>query len=291
MAGLNSTHLRVPKTIKLFIAGEFPRTESGRTTPVYSSQDKSLYAHLCRASRKDFRNAVTAAKSAQASWEKKTAYNRSQILYRMAEMAEGKRAEFSEVLEIAQGYTTQKAQEAVDQVIDAFVYYSGFADKYQQLIGSINPVAGPHHNFTTPEAVGVVAALFEGELHLGSLVAELCAIICSGNTVVALLPEKGAAILAPLSEVFATSDLPKGVVNLLSGSRNELWQQFGNHMEVQSLGYQGTDTQILSELKVLACDNMKRLIHIPASARGSHLSLERILNYVEHKTVWHPSGF
>lgn len=298
MAGLNSTNLRVPKTIKLFIGGEFPRTESGRSIPVYASQDKSLFAHLCRASRKDLRNAVVAAKAATSSWEKKTAYNRSQILYRMAEMAEGKRHEFADTLETVQGYSAQKSADAIDQMIDAFVYYAGFADKYPQLIGTINPVAGPHHNFTTPEAVGVVGVLFDGELNLGNLVAQISAIICSGNTVVALLPEDGAAVLAPLSEVFATSDLTKGVVNLLSGHRDELWQQFGSHMEIQSLYYSGTDAKILAELKVLACENMKRIVytsnlqaHAQANVQAPALSLEQILNFVEHKTVWHPSGF
>lgn len=150
MAGLNSQNLRVAKTIKLFIGGEFPRTESGRSQPVYSKNGHLLYANLCRASRKDLRNAVTAAKGAQGGWEKKSAFNRGQILYRMAEMAEGKRAEFVEVLELLQGYTRDQADQAVDAAIDALVYYAGFTDKYTQLVGCINPVSGPHHNFTTP---------------------------------------------------------------------------------------------------------------------------------------------
>ncbi len=289
MAGLNSQSLRIPKTIKLFIGGEFPRTESGRSAPVYSKKGKTLFAHLCKASRKDLRNAVVAAKGAQSGWEKKTAYNRGQILYRMAEMAEGKRAEFVEILEEVQGYTAPQANAAVDQAIDAFVYYGGFADKYPQLVGTINPVSGPHHNFTTPEPVGLVAVVFDGELDLGGLAAHLAAIICSGNSVVALLPEDGSAILAPLAEVMATSDLSKGVVNLLSGSRDELWQQFGSHMEIQSLSYGGQDRKILTELKTLACENMKRMV-VP-SAKTAALSLEQILSFVEYKTVWHPSGF
>jgi acyl-CoA reductase-like NAD-dependent aldehyde dehydrogenase len=285
----NSSRVAAPKvlkTIKLFIGGEFPRTESGRTLPVLRT-DGSVFAQICRASRKDLRNAVTAAKEAQPGWEKKTAYNRSQILYRMAEMMEGKRAEFIEVLTSVAGYTDERAHEAVDEGIDGFVYYAGFADKYQQLMGTINPVAGPHHNFTTPEPVGVVAALFGSELDLGALTARLSAILCSGNSVVALLPEQGSALLAPLAEVLATSDLPKGVVNLLTGSVGELWRQFGEHMEIQSLSYDGKDSEILTGLDRLVCGNMKRFVR----AGGESLSLSPLLSFVEFKTVWHPSGF
>jgi acyl-CoA reductase-like NAD-dependent aldehyde dehydrogenase len=285
---LSAQGTKVAKTIKLFIGGDFPRTESGRSLPVMTRQGNRLFAHLCRASRKDLRNAVAAARAAQEGWEKKTAYNRSQILYRMAEMAEGKRAEFVEILEETLGYSREQADAAVDSAIDAFVYYAGFADKYQSLMGSINPVSGPHHCFTTPEAVGVVGVVFDGELELGALVARLCAILCSGNAVVALLPESGAAVLAPLAETLATSDLPKGVVNLLTGSRDELWPHFGTHMEIQSLSYEGKDRKILAELKAQACSNMKRLAQAPGTGA---LSLESILSFVEYKTVWHPSGF
>ncbi|MGK5082047.1 aldehyde dehydrogenase family protein [Bdellovibrionota bacterium FG-1] len=289
MSGLNSPDLRVPKTIKLFIGGEFPRTESGRTLPVYTQDGKTLFAHLCRASRKDLRNAVTAALEAQNSWAGKTAYNRSQILYRMAEMTEGKRAEFGETLQETLGYDKKLANEAVDQAIDAFVYYAGFADKYAQVIGSVNPVAGPHHCFTAPEPVGVVGVLFDGELNLGDVVAQLAAILCSGNAMIALLPEKGAAILAPLAEVFATSDLPKGVVNLLTGSLSELATQFASHMEIQSLSYEGNDGKTRGELKALACGNMKRIA--AKDLKQPRLSLDRVLSFVEYKTVWHPIGF
>ncbi len=289
MAGLNSQGLKIPKTVKLFIGGEFPRTESGRSAPVHSRKSKELFAHLCKASRKDLRNAVAAAKSAQPGWEKKTAYNRAQILYRMAEMTEGKRAEFVETLEEVQGYSRKQADDAVNEAIDAFVYYAGFADKYPQLLGTINPVSGPHHNFTTPEPVGVVAVLFDGGLDLGALVARLSAIVCSGNSVVALLPEDGAAVLAPLAEAMATSDLPKGVVNLLSGSFEELWQQFGSHMEIQSLSYAGADRKVSTELKKQAVGNMKRFV--APSPKTPALSLENIVHHIELKTVWHPSGF
>lgn len=281
-----STDLKVAKTIKLFIGGEFPRTESGRSFPVYSAKSKKLYASLCKASRKDFRNAVTAAKEAQAGWQSKSAYNRAQILYRMAEMTEGKRSEFNEILIQTLGYTAAQATKAVTAAIDAFVYYAGFADKYEQMIGSVNPVSGPHHNFTSSEPVGVVALIANEKFDLGQLVAQISAIIASGNSVVVIMQEEGAAILAPLSEVFATSDLPKGVINLLTGELAELYSHIGAHMEVQSLSYQGNQKKILSELKEMAAGNFKRIVPKMDEA----LSLEHLIQYVEFKTVWHPIG-
>lgn len=278
--------LRIAKTFKLFIGGEFPRTESGRSYPVYKHKTKTIYANLCLASRKDLRNAVTAAQGAQASWASKTAYNRSQILYRMAEMTEGKRLEFVDVLTSTVGLTEAQAQKAVDSAIDAFVYYAGFADKYQQVVGSVNPVAGPHHNFTSTEAVGVVGLLADSKLDLGKLVAQISAIICSGNSLVALLGEEGAAVVSPLAEVFATSDLPKGVVNLLTGDRAELYKHFGTHMEIQSISCQVLEPEILGEFKEMAAGNLKRVV----APVNESLGLDHLLNFVEYKTVWHPIG-
>lgn len=290
MSGLNQEtskdKLKIAKTIKLFIGGEFPRTESGRSVPVYLAKNKKIYAHVCKASRKDFRNAVTAAQGAQSAWAHRSAYNRTQILYRMAEMTEGKREEFIEVLSQTLGYTKIAANKAVDEAIDAFVYFAGFADKYQQLVGAVNPVSGPHHNFTSSEPVGVVSLIGDSKFNLGRLVAQIAAIIASGNAVVVLMADEGAATLAPLSEVFATSDLPKGVVNLLTGDLLELYSQIGSHMEVNSLSYQGTNKKILGELKEMAAGNMKRVI----PQMKDMLCLEHLLQYVEYKTVWHPIG-
>ncbi len=282
-----SHHLKVPKTIKLFIGGEFPRTESGRSFPVVRHGTDAHFAHLCRASRKDFRNAVAAAKAALASWERRTAYNRAQILYRMAEMCEGKRDEFAEVLCYTQGLSNDAAQKAVDAAIDAFVYYAGYADKYQQVIGNLNPVSGPHLCFTAAEPVGVVAALFDENSTLDEITAGLSAIICSGNTVVALLPGVTGTLLAPLAEVFATSDLPKGVVNLLTGDVSELAPQFGSHMEVQAVSVQTKNEALLAELKIAGAENLKRV----APPMQTNLGLNNILQFVEYKTVWHPVGY
>ena len=278
--------MKVAKTIKLFIGGDFPRTESGRSTPIYIYKTKKLYANVCLASRKDLRNAVTAAQSAQAGWQNKSAYNRSQILYRMAEMTEGKRHEFVDTLVATLGLTKSSAEKSVDKAVDGFIYYAGFADKYQQVMGSVNPVSGPHHNFTSTEAVGIVGLICNSEFDLSEVVAQIAAIILSGNSVVALLGSEGSALLAPLAEVFATSDLPKGVVNLLTGSTEELFMQFGSHMEIQSLSCQVKDRKILGELRTMAAANMKRIVP-PVKVQ---LSLEHLISYVEFKTVWHPIG-
>ena len=278
--------MKVAKTIKLFIGGDFPRTESGRSTPIYIYKTKKLYANVCLASRKDLRNAVTAAQSAQAGWQNKSAYNRSQILYRMAEMTEGKRHEFVDTLVATLGLRKSNAEKSVDKAVDGFIYYAGFADKYQQVMGSVNPVSGPHHNFTSTEAVGIVGLICNSEFDLSEVVAQIAAIILSGNSVVALLGSEGSALLAPLAEVFATSDLPKGVVNLLTGSTEELFMQFGSHMEIQSLSCQVKDRKILGELRTMAAANMKRIVP-PVKVQ---LSLEHLISYVEFKTVWHPIG-
>lgn len=287
MAGLGKRGLRIPKTIKLFIGGEFPRTESGRSFSAMVHGSEEIYANLCQASRKDFRNAVTAAQGALHGWESKSAFNRGQILYRMAEMAEGKRQEFAEILTTVMGLSAEAADSQIDAMIDAFVYYAGFSDKYQQMIGAVNPVSGPHHCFTTPEPVGVVNLILGENAKLEEIVGHIASIVVSGNALVVLLPENGAVLLAPLAEVFATSDLPKGVINLLTGHLSELAAQIGSHMEVQCLSYQGDDAELLGELKTLATENMKRVV----ARQRTGLALENLLSYIEYKTVWHPIGY
>lgn len=287
MSGLSKDVLKVAKTIKLYIGGDFPRTESGRTFAVYYPGTKQLYANICLASRKDLRAAVTAARGAQSAWEGRSAYNRGQILYRLAEMLEGKRVELAACLRDTLGRSETDASIEVSAAIDACVYYAGFADKYQQLSGSINPVSGPHHNFTSPEPMGVVGVIANPQFHLGEFVADLAAVIVSGNTVVALIGEIAGALIAPLGEAIATSDCPKGVVNLLSGSLAELLPHFASHMEVQALAVGDPSPDRLCEARLGGVANLKRIAG-PASRRGG--SLERILDFVEFKTVWHPIG-
>ncbi len=282
-----STTLPVQKTIKLYINGEFPRTESGRSTEIFFNKSKKHFAHLCLGSRKDFRNAVTAAKEAGDGWQGKSAYNRGQILYRMAEMMQTREAEFVQMLVDLTGATASNAQKEVSQAVDAFIYFAGFSDKYQQILGAVNPVSGPHHNFTTPDSMGVVTLIVDKNFELSKLTAQIAAIIVSGNTLITLLPiEANGALLAPLAEVFATSDLPKGVINLITGSLDELSTVIGTHMEVNAISCQITNDKLLGEFKFQSVDNMKRVI----SPNANPQSLEHLMQYLEYKTVWHPIG-
>jgi acyl-CoA reductase-like NAD-dependent aldehyde dehydrogenase len=278
--------MKVVKTIKLFIGGQFPRTESGRSFVMNKANSSEAFARLCLASRKDFRNAVEVAKKAQPSWAKRTAYNKGQILYRMAEMMEGKRDEFANVLIEGLGLKKERAHFDIDAAIDSFVYYAGFSDKYSQLIGAINPVQSSHHNFTVPEPVGVVAHFDNEVFSLEKLCSRLASIIVSGNSVVTLLSSQCPAILAPLSEVFATSDLPGGVINFLTGHRDELYKHIGSHREVRSIVLDEENHEFFHSLRELGVDNMKRVI----GTRTEHNSLEAIKDCLEFKTAWHPIG-
>jgi len=279
--------MKIIKTIKLFIGGDFPRTESGRSFAVNYFNSEKVYANLCRASRKDVRMAVEKAIAAQKVWSSKTAYNRGQVIYRMAEMCEAKRLEFTGLFKDTLGHNDTKAQKEVDGAIDAFIYYAGFCDKYQQLIGTVNPVAGPHHNFTVPEPVGVVGYFAPSKFHFGHLISQLSSLVASGNSIVALLGSQCQAVLAPLAEVFATSDLPKGVINLLTGFQEELLEPLGSHMEVEAISFQNESQEDLSRIKELGVPNMKRIIPPQKQVR----SLRAITNFVEQKTIWHPIGF
>ncbi len=286
MSGLNPKSTRVAKTIKLFIKGEFPRTESGRSFPVKVIGSDQIYAHLCQASRKDLRMAVEAAKGAQPGWAKKTAYNRAQILYRMAEMTEGKRQELMTALQIVVGLTEVEASNQVDEAINSLVYYAGFADKYSQVMASVNPVAGPFHNFTTPDAVGVVGLLYDHDFDMVKFFSAIAAVICAGNSVIAIFDQPGAALLSEFGEIFKTSDLPAGVINLLSGQVEELYPFMGQHMEIHSLLYIGDNSDRLSELKEMAIENMKRVVPWTFENRD----LPPIVSFTESKTIWHPVG-
>jgi acyl-CoA reductase-like NAD-dependent aldehyde dehydrogenase len=275
--------MRVPKTIKLYINGSFPRTESGRSFSV-NCADGALYANLCDSTRKDLRACVDAARGAFEGWSHRAAYNRGQILYRMAEMASARNAEIEECLQSVWGMSESEAAREAQAAMDAFVYFAGFTDKFQQLIGSVNPVSGPHHNFTTAEPVGVVAFAADPGMSYSAFVAHLAAILAAGNTLVALMPGKLGPMLAPLSEVFATSDLPAGVVNLLTESRSELFPQMAKHMEIQALSVGGQG--LFQEARKLGVENMKRVV----MPREETNQLASILDFVEYKTVWHPIG-
>jgi len=279
--------LSVLKTHKLYIGGQFPRSESGRSYALHKPGAKRAYAQLCLGSRKDLRAAVDAALAAQASWAARSAYNRGQILYRMAEMVEGRAQSWQDLLRAGFGLTPAQAGRALSGCVEALVYFAGSTDKYPQISGAVNPVAGPHHNFSTPEAVGVVGLIFNEDPDPATIAARLAAVIAAGNTVVALLPGRAGGLVAELGEAFATSDLPGGVINLLSGDTLELATHFASHMEIQGLAYFGADVALATELERLGADNMKR----QPRPKGPLLALERVLDFVEYKTVWHPIGY
>jgi acyl-CoA reductase-like NAD-dependent aldehyde dehydrogenase len=263
------TRLPVKKTYKLFVGGEFPRSESGRT---YLAEDQNV----ARASRKDVRDAVRAARQAQPKWGGMTAYNRGQVLYRVAEMMEARRDEFAELC---------TGPEEVERAIDRFVWYAGWADKLAQVVGSSNPVSGPYFNFTVPEPTGVVGILAPAEPPLAGLVSRLAPPLVGGNAVVAVASEAHPLAAIELAEALATSDVPGGVVNILTGRRAELAPVLAGHMDVNALDVTGEDGDV-AELERLAAENVKRVV------RGNRddQSAWEAAAFLELKTVWHPIG-
>src|SRR5436309_12786769 len=263
--------LPVQKTYKLFIGGAFPRSESGRTLVAEG-------ANIARASRKDLRDAVRIARQAGVGWAKATAYNRGQVLYRIAEMMETRRAELASV-------ASSKAE--VDRAIDRVVWYAGWADKIAQVTGTVNPVAGPYFNFTLPEPTGVVGVVAPEKPGLLGLVLRLAPALCGGNTMVGLLSESRPLPGLTLAEVLATSDLPAGVVNLISGRRAELLPWLAGHMNVNAIDAAGCTDEELAAVEKAAADSVKRVVRL--SARDA-LSPYAVTSFMEFKTVWHPIG-
>jgi len=279
-----SKRIDVKKTYKLFIGGAFPRTESGRTYEVKNSKGDFI-ANPCMASRKDLKDAVVAARAAQSGWSQATAYNRGQILYRMAEMLEGRTEQFvSEISELT-GVTVKKAHDEVEQSIDLLVWYAGWTDKISALDGATNPVAGPYYNFTIPEALGVVGFIAPKKSALLGFIAGIAPIIASGNTVIALASENAPLPAMSLAEVIATSDVPAGVVNILTGKTAELAPWFASHMDIDGLDITGLDSKFIAEIKVAGAQNLKRIHAFKDTATPG-----RILAFMESKTVWHPIG-
>jgi acyl-CoA reductase-like NAD-dependent aldehyde dehydrogenase len=263
------SRLPVRKTYKLFIDGAFPRSESGRT---YEAEGQNV----ARASRKDARDAVRAARAAQAKWADATAYNRGQVLYRLAEMVEARTGEFAEL---------STGRPEVERTVDRIVWYAGWADKLAQVLGSSNPVAGPYFNFTVPEPTGVVAVLVPEEPPLLGLVTRLIPPLVGGNVVVAVASETRPLAAIELAEAIATSDVPGGVVNILTGYRRELAPVLAAHMDVNALDLAGADGDA-PELERLAADNVKRVVH----GRADVQSPWEVARFLELKTVWHPIG-
>jgi acyl-CoA reductase-like NAD-dependent aldehyde dehydrogenase len=274
--------LEVKKTYKLYINGAFPRSESGRVYEVLTSKGASI-ANPSLASRKDLRDAVVAARAAQSGWAKATAYNRGQILYRIAEMLEGRTDQLVTEISLATGVSTKKAHDEVLAAIDRWVWYAGWSDKLSAAFGSTNPVSGPYYNFTIPEPQGVIAVA-PAESFL-SFIDAIAPAIVSGNTVVALVPGSAAIAAMTFAEVLATSDLPAGVINILTGSHDELAPWAASHMDIDGFDISGISKKKRAELKASGAENLKRIHHFEGA-----LSPTRIYAFMEAKTVWHPIG-
>ena len=282
------TRVPVRRTAKLYIGGEFPRSESGRSYEAFS-HDGRLLARAARASRKDLRDAVRAARAAQPEWGGKTAFNRGQILYRVAELMEGRRAQFEE--ELADAGAKDPAR-GVSASIDRWVWYAGWADKIGQVLGSTNPVAGPYFNFTIPEPTGVVGIVAPGDRSLLGLVSRLAPAIVSGNTAVVIASEASPLPAVSLAEVLATSDVPGGVVNLLTGLTAELVPWLAGHMDVNAIDVTGVPEELVPQVEELSAENVKRVVR---GADADPFSDEAQSPYevtalMEFKTVWHPMG-
>ncbi|GAA3527199.1 aldehyde dehydrogenase family protein [Aeromicrobium panaciterrae] len=279
------------KTHKLYIGGAFPRSESGRTYEALDSKGEFL-ANMAKGSRKDARDAVVAARKAFGGWSTRTPYNRGQVIYRIAEVMEGRRDQFIDDLRASEGVTEKKAITFVDAAIDRVVWYAGWADKYVQVLGNANAVSGPFFNLSTPEPTGVVAIVAPTGPLLG-LVSVIAPAIVTGNTVVVIASEKYPVPAVTLSEVMAASDVPGGVVNILTGSAAEIAPWLASHMDVNALDLAGVDDAALAaELEVASAENLKRVLRAPAEKVDwlAEPSLARLEAFVETKTVWHPIG-
>jgi acyl-CoA reductase-like NAD-dependent aldehyde dehydrogenase len=286
---MSTDRVAVRKTYKLYVGGAFPRSESGRSYPV-STPKGELLAHAAQASRKDVRDAVVAARKAFAGWSKATAYNRGQILYRVAEMLEGRRAQFADELAAAEGGSAKAALTLVDEAIDRWVYYAGWTDKYAQVAGSTNPVAGPYFTFSLPEPTGVVAVLAPQESALLGLVSVLAPVIATGNTAVVVASQQRPLPAVSLSEVLATSDLPGGVVNVLTGRTSELAPWLASHRDVNAIDLTGAAPSERRDLEIAAADNVKRVFLPRDTGWADDPGTTRLGAFVETKTVWHPIG-
>ena len=278
------TRLTIPKTYKLYIGGKFPRSESGRTYAVVSAKGDFL-ANAAQASRKDARDAVVAARAAVSGWAGATGYNRGQVLYRIAELLEGRRAQFVDEIIASESVTTTVANAQVDAAIDTWVWFAGWADKYVQVAGNGNPVSGPYFNLSTPEPSGVVAVVAPQDSSLLGLVSVIAPAVVTGNTVVVIASERLPLAAISLSEVLATSDVPGGVINVLTGSAAEIAPWLAAHADVNGLDLAGAELLDWVELQIAAADTLTRVLTPVAGVPAP--SLDRMLAFTETKTVWH----
>jgi acyl-CoA reductase-like NAD-dependent aldehyde dehydrogenase len=284
-----SDRLEIRKTYKLYVGGAFPRSESGRSYKIQSAANSSWLANAALASRKDARDAVQAARKAFAGWSTTTAYN-GQVLYRVAELLEGRRGQFVEEVRAGEGGKARDAEAAVSEAIDRWVWYAGWADKVSQVHGSTNPVAGPYFDFSLPEPTGVVAIIAPQESSLLGLVSVVAPAIVTGNTCVVLASERAPLPAITLSEVLATSDVPGGVVNVLTGHTAEVAPWLASHMDVNAIDLAGVAADAATDLQVAGADNLKRVLRPEPVDWMQPPGIQRMLAVLETKTVWHPIG-
>ena len=276
--------LGVQKTYKLFVGGAFPRSESGRTFAA-TGRDGRLVANASKASRKDLRDAVRIARAAQPGWAARTAYNRGQILYRVAEVMEGRRSQLTEELRRG-GADSRLARREVDRAIDLWVWYAGWCDKFHHIAGTVNPVAGPYFNFTFPEPTGVVGIVGPERKGLSAMVARLAPALVPGNTTVVLAAESAALVAIDMGEVLVASDVPSGVVNILTGDRRELLPWMVGHRDVNAVDVTGAPADLDPAVLADAADNVKRIVRRDETDQSPYA----IFDFCEMKTVWHPVG-
>ncbi|MGX1883393.1 aldehyde dehydrogenase family protein [Streptomyces sp. NPDC055287] len=294
-----SDRLSVLKTYKLYVGGKFPRSESGRVYEVTTARSAAdaagkgkWLANAPLASRKDARDAVVAARKAFGAWSGATAYNRGQVLYRVAEMLEGRKSQFVHEVTHAEGLSKSKAAEVVEAAIDRLVWYAGWTDKIAQIVGGANPVAGPFFNLSTPEPTGVVTVVAPQESSFLGLVSVIAPVIATGNTAVVVASEKSPLPALALGEVLATSDLPGGVVNILTGRTREIAVPLASHQDVNAIDLSGADADLARDLEIAAADNLKRVLR-PQAVDGDWSAdpgTHRLTAFLEMKTVWHPTG-
>lgn len=280
------SHLAVPKTYKLYVGGKFPRSESGRVYEVTSTKG-AFVANAAKASRKDARDAVVAARSAVSGWSGATAYNRGQVLYRIAEVLEGRRAQFIDEIVQVEGVSAAAAAAQVDEATDRWVWYAGWADKYVQVAGGGNPVSGPYFNLSTPEPTGVVAIIAPQDSSLLGFVSAIAPALVSGNTVVVVASERFPLSAISLAEVLATSDVPGGVVNILTGSPAEIAPWLASHADVNAIDLLGAGDLDWVDIEIAAAETLKRVLRPENGPNAGAPTLERITAFTETKTVWH----
>lgn len=290
------TRLEVPKMYKLFIGGKFTRTESERYISAVNPKTRKKICNFSRASRKDVRNAVVAARSGYGAWSSKTGYERAQILYRLAEMLEGRKEQFiSEIVQSTGSNKTLAAREVM-KAVDRIIWYAGFADKWSQLSGTVNPVQNGYFNFSMAEPTGIVGILLSNEYPVLSLVSRVCPVIASGNSCVVIASETAPLPVLSFSEVIATSDIPGGVINILTGFKKELIPHLAGHMDVNAFDYADNDSSLKKAVQAACANNVKRFVYSAPQGKNDmfedelYESLASIQDFSEIKTVWHTIG-